>query len=189
MPQPHLRAQQRLHEDHRARHQQKLAVQGPDRDGVCQPHPHGLGGAAAECLRAGEAEEADRQAQRDLRGLCAAGFARAAALPPRRCAPTTRHALPARLARWFLYGLGELSVWLLCAGLHEDLNRIRQKPPWYELEDIDGESDTAKAARFWDYNIKRNSSPVRAPPAPSDTCAGADGCGFLCRSGICSLGS
>ena len=68
---------------------------------------------------------------------------------------------------------------MLCAGLHEDLNRIRQKPPWYELEDIDGESDTAKAARFWDYNIKRNSSPVRAPPARSDTCAGADGCGFL----------
>ena len=75
---------------------------------------------------------------------------------------------------WFFYSLDELGVWLLCAGLHEDLNRIRQKPPWYELEDIDGESDTAKAARFWDYNIKRNSSPVRAPPAPSDTCAGAD---------------
>jgi ubiquitin carboxyl-terminal hydrolase 2/21 len=48
----------------------------------------------------------------------------------------------------------------LLDGLHEDLNRVRQKPKWYELEDIDGESDEAKAARYWQYNIERNSSPV-----------------------------
>ena len=45
-------------------------------------------------------------------------------------------------------------------GLHEDLNRVRQKPKWYELEDIDGESDEQKAERYWQYNVERNSSPV-----------------------------
>lgn len=48
----------------------------------------------------------------------------------------------------------------LLDGLHEDLNRVRQKPKWYELEDIDGESDEQKAERYWQYNIERNSSPV-----------------------------
>lgn len=48
----------------------------------------------------------------------------------------------------------------LLDGLHEDLNRVRQKPKWYELEDIDGESDEQKAERYWQYNVERNSSPV-----------------------------
>ena len=30
----------------------------------------------------------------------------------------------------------------------------------YELEDIDGESDQAKADRYWKYNIDRNCSLV-----------------------------
>ena len=45
-------------------------------------------------------------------------------------------------------------------GLHEDLNRVHTKPAWFELEDIDGESDAAKALRYWTYNIERNSSLV-----------------------------
>lgn len=48
----------------------------------------------------------------------------------------------------------------LLDGLHEDLNRVRQKPKWYELEDVDGETDATKAARYWQYNVERNSSPV-----------------------------
>ena len=47
-------------------------------------------------------------------------------------------------------------------GLHEDTNRVRQKPGWYELDDIDGESDGAKAQRYWQYNVDRNSSAVSA---------------------------
>ena len=37
----------------------------------------------------------------------------------------------------------------LLDGLHEEMNRIPVKPPWDELQDIEGEDDKDKSARYW----------------------------------------
>ena len=43
-------------------------------------------------------------------------------------------------------------------GLHEDLNRVIIKPPYQELKDIDGESLSDQARRWWSYYAARNDS-------------------------------
>ena len=46
----------------------------------------------------------------------------------------------------------------LLDGLHEDLNRIRTKPAYEELKDIENESDRDKANRWWKNHCDRNES-------------------------------
>ena len=45
-------------------------------------------------------------------------------------------------------------------GMEEDLNRVRGKPKWVELKDIDGEADADKAQRWWQNHVERNDSIV-----------------------------
>eukprot|EP01052_Picozoa_sp_SAG31_P000119 SAG31_NODE_4_length_45662_cov_15.654622_3_plen_701_part_00 len=49
----------------------------------------------------------------------------------------------------------ELLRWLL-DGLHEDTNRVREKPKWVELKDIDNEHDEDKSQRYWENHIDRS---------------------------------
>lgn len=50
----------------------------------------------------------------------------------------------------------ELLAFLL-DGLHEDLNRVKQKP-YIEVEDYDGRPDDEVADEFWKYHKARNDS-------------------------------
>lgn len=42
-------------------------------------------------------------------------------------------------------------------GLHEDLNRVKQKP-YIELKDCDGRADEEVADEYWRYHKARNDS-------------------------------
>ncbi len=54
----------------------------------------------------------------------------------------------------------EMLSWLLDA-LHEDLNRVRDKPPVTDPDDVDpGRPDAELAAEFWANHLKRNQSVV-----------------------------
>lgn len=44
-------------------------------------------------------------------------------------------------------------------GLHEDLNRVRQKP-YIEAKDYDGQPDEEVADEFWKYHKARNDSVI-----------------------------
>eukprot|EP01062_Namystynia_karyoxenos_P066862 TRINITY_DN60786_c0_g1_i1.p1 TRINITY_DN60786_c0_g1~~TRINITY_DN60786_c0_g1_i1.p1 ORF type:complete len:761 (+),score=209.43 TRINITY_DN60786_c0_g1_i1:54-2336(+) len=46
----------------------------------------------------------------------------------------------------------------LLDGLHGDLQRVQEPPPYEELRDVDGESDHAAAKRWWEYYCSRESS-------------------------------
>lgn len=43
-------------------------------------------------------------------------------------------------------------------GLHEDLNRIRTKPKYYEIKDREGATDQEISDEYWQYYNERNSS-------------------------------
>lgn len=42
-------------------------------------------------------------------------------------------------------------------GLHEDLNRVKQKP-YIEIKDADGQPDEEVADEHWQYHLSRNNS-------------------------------
>lgn len=44
-------------------------------------------------------------------------------------------------------------------GLHEDLNRVKQKP-YIEAKDYDGQPDEEVADEFWKYHKARNDSVI-----------------------------
>ena len=44
-------------------------------------------------------------------------------------------------------------------GLHEDLNRVKEKP-YLELQDSDGRPDEEVAREAWDYHLRRNESVI-----------------------------
>ena len=44
-------------------------------------------------------------------------------------------------------------------GLHEDLNRVKQKP-YIEAKDCDGQPDEEVADEFWKYHKARNDSVI-----------------------------
>ncbi|XP_078178002.1 ubiquitin carboxyl-terminal hydrolase 8-like isoform X2 [Carex rostrata] len=58
----------------------------------------------------------------------------------------------------------ELLAFLL-DGLHEDLNRVKQKP-YIEIKDADGQPDEEVADEHWQYHLSRNNSII------VDTCQG-----------------
>eukprot|EP00743_Colponemidia_sp_Colp-15_P008212 GILK01008907.1.p1 GENE.GILK01008907.1~~GILK01008907.1.p1 ORF type:complete len:644 (+),score=55.14 GILK01008907.1:74-2005(+) len=47
---------------------------------------------------------------------------------------------------------------VLLDGLHEDLNRVRTKPPYQELQDLPGETDQERSDKWWRYFRERNDS-------------------------------
>lgn len=46
----------------------------------------------------------------------------------------------------------------LLDGLHEDLNKIRKKPPYYEIKDREGAKDRDVSDEYWKFYLERNSS-------------------------------
>jgi ubiquitin C-terminal hydrolase len=48
----------------------------------------------------------------------------------------------------------------LLDGLHENLNRIKTKPAYTELKDIDNENDLDKSERWWRNYCERNDSVI-----------------------------
>jgi ubiquitin carboxyl-terminal hydrolase 2/21 len=46
----------------------------------------------------------------------------------------------------------------LLDGLHEDLNKIRKKPAYYEIKDRDGAKDRDVSDEYWKFYLERNSS-------------------------------
>lgn len=57
---------------------------------------------------------------------------------------------------WFLIWLQELLAFLL-DGLHEDLNRVKNKP-YVEAKDGDGRPDEEVADEYWRNHMARNDS-------------------------------
>lgn len=66
--------------------------------------------------------------------------------------------LNANLLQKHIIYLKELLEWLLDA-LHEDLNRVTEKP-YSELKDSDGRADSVVAAEAWQQHHARNQSIV-----------------------------
>jgi len=48
----------------------------------------------------------------------------------------------------------------LLDGLHNELNRVKKKPPYHEIKDIDGELISETSRRWLDYHIQRDDSIV-----------------------------
>eukprot|EP00744_Colponema_vietnamica_P008314 GILI01011871.1.p1 GENE.GILI01011871.1~~GILI01011871.1.p1 ORF type:complete len:407 (+),score=50.07 GILI01011871.1:167-1222(+) len=46
----------------------------------------------------------------------------------------------------------------LLDGLHEDLNRVKKKPPYEELKDEEGETDSDRSEKWWRYYMGRSDS-------------------------------
>lgn len=46
----------------------------------------------------------------------------------------------------------------LLDGLHEDLNKIRKKPAYYEIKDREGAKDRDVSDEYWKFYLERNSS-------------------------------
>ena len=46
-------------------------------------------------------------------------------------------------------------------GLHEDLNRVRDKPAYEEIKDVEGEDEGDRSQRWWDHFCRRNDSRVK----------------------------